>query len=65
MAIEDDVFARPKKQPEHEVGQALDALSVGEIEERIELLRAEIARLEAARSAKSASAAAANAFFKT
>ena len=39
--------------------------AVGELAERIELLRAEIERLEAAKSAKSASAAAAAAFFKT
>lgn len=65
MAIEDDIFAQPKKKPEHEIGQPLDTLSVGELAERIELLRAEIDRLEAARSAKAASAAAAAAFFKT
>jgi uncharacterized small protein (DUF1192 family) len=65
MAIEDDVFAAPKKKVAHEIGQALDVLSVGELAERIDLLREEIARLEAARTAKAASAAAAAAFFKT
>ncbi|MFT4098397.1 MAG: DUF1192 domain-containing protein [Rhodoblastus sp.] len=65
MAADDDIFAAPKKKPDHEIGQPLDTLSVGELGERIELLRAEIARLEAARTAKSASAAAAAAFFKT
>ncbi|MFV0281979.1 MAG: DUF1192 domain-containing protein [Rhodoblastus sp.] len=65
MAIEDDIFAAPKKKPEHEIGQPLDSLSVGELAERIELLRAEIERLEAAARAKTASAAAAASFFKS
>ena len=58
MAIEDDIFAAPKKKPVHEIGQPLDALSVHELDERIDALRAEIARLEAAKAAKAASAAA-------
>ena len=65
MAIEDEIFAAPKKKPAHEIGQPLEALSLHELEERIELLREEIARLEVARAAKQASAAAAAAFFKT
>jgi uncharacterized small protein (DUF1192 family) len=65
MAIEDDVFAAPKKKPTHEIGQPLDELSVGELQERIELLREEIARLEGAAARKAASAAAAAAFFKS
>ena len=65
MAIEDDIFAAPKKKPVHELGQPLDALSVHELDERIELLREEIGRLESAKASKSASAAAAAAFFKT
>ena len=47
------------------VAQPLDALSVHELDERIEALREEIARIEAAKASKSASAAAAAAFFKT
>ena len=65
MAADDDIFAPPRKKPVHEIGQLLDTLSVGELAERIELLREEIARLEAARTAKAASAAAAAAFFKS
>ncbi len=65
MAIDDDVFMVPKKKPAHEIGQPLDSLSGGELAERINLLREEIARLEAAKAAKAASAAAAAAFFKS
>jgi uncharacterized small protein (DUF1192 family) len=62
---EDDIFAPKKKAPgPHVVGEALDALSVDELNERIAILRAEIARLEAARDGKSASRAAADAFFR-
>ncbi len=49
----------------HEIGQAIDALSVHELEERIELLRAEIVRLEAAIKARQATKDAASAFFKS
>jgi uncharacterized small protein (DUF1192 family) len=63
---DDDPFGlQPvKKPPEHEIGQNLDMLSAGELSERIELLKAEITRLEAARKSKEASKAAADAFFK-
>ena len=61
MAIFDDP---PKKQPAHEIGQDLSLLSVGELTERIELLRAEIARLEGELSAKGASKSAAEALFR-
>jgi uncharacterized small protein (DUF1192 family) len=54
-----------KKKPEHEVGQPLDTLSVAELDERITLLREEIARLELARDQKAASKRAADAFFKS
>ena len=65
MALDDDPFAPPPKKPAHEIGQPLDQLSVAEIEERVALLRAEIARLEQARNAKAASRDAAAAFFRT
>ncbi len=38
---------RPKKIPVHEIGTDLSALSIAELEERIALLKNEIARLEA------------------
>ncbi|MGD9657507.1 MAG: DUF1192 domain-containing protein [Methylocystis sp.] len=58
---EDDAPRRPAP---FEIGQPLDLLSLAEIDERIETLRQEIARLEAARAAKQAAGAAADAFFK-
>ncbi|MGE3148891.1 MAG: DUF1192 domain-containing protein [Pseudorhodoplanes sp.] len=53
-----------KKKLSHEIGQDLSTLSVGELHERIEMLRQEIARLEAAAAAKTASRGAADLFFK-
>ena len=44
-AIDDD--DRPKKKIVHEIGQDLTLLSVGELTERVALLKEEIARLEA------------------
>lgn len=61
--IEED--GRPKRKVSHELGQDLSALSVGEIGERIDLLKAEIERLEEARVRKTATLAAAAAFFKS
>ncbi|MBK5961248.1 hypothetical protein CCR97_24020 [Rhodoplanes elegans] len=61
MGDEDD---RPKRKLTHDIGQDLALLSVAEIDERIGLLRDEIARLEAARAAKQASRSAADLFFK-
>ena len=58
---EDD---RPKKKITHEIGQDLALLSVGELNERIALLKDEIARLEAAVSSKQASRDVASQFFK-
>jgi uncharacterized small protein (DUF1192 family) len=63
---EDPFGAKVRKKPtHHEIGQLLDALSVDELDERIGLLQAEIARLEQARQAKQASKTAADAFFKS
>jgi uncharacterized small protein (DUF1192 family) len=61
-AIDDE--ERPKKKIVHEIGQDLALLSVGELQDRIKLLREEIARLEAAASSKKASRDVASQFFK-
>jgi uncharacterized small protein (DUF1192 family) len=53
-----------KKKTTHEIGQELSLLSIGELTERITLLKEEIARLEAAKASKSATRTAADAFFK-
>ena len=62
MVSEDE--DRPKKKLRHELGEDLSRLSLGELAERTELLRDEIARIEAAIAAKKASAEAAASFFK-
>ena len=54
----------PKKKITHELGQELTLLSVGELGERIGLLKEEITRLEAEMTSKRASQSAAAAFFK-
>ena len=61
-AIEDD--DRPKKKIVHEIGQDLSLLSVRELDERIGLLKEEIARLEADKIKKHATRSAADQFFK-
>ena len=58
---EDD---RPKKKIVHEIGQELALLSVGELNERIQLLQEEIERLRADIARKQASRGAADQFFK-
>ncbi|MGL4637043.1 MAG: DUF1192 domain-containing protein [Beijerinckiaceae bacterium] len=62
MAREDD--DRPVKPPVHAIGQDLSLLSVFELQERIGMLKAEVARLELAASSKDAAKNAADAFFK-
>ncbi len=54
----------PKKKIPHEMGQDLTLLSVGELAERVGLLREEIARLEVEMAKKRASQTAANSIFK-
>jgi uncharacterized small protein (DUF1192 family) len=62
MALfEDD---KPKRKLAHELGQDLSLLSVGDLEERIGLMKTEIARLEADMAAKKASKSAAASLFK-
>jgi uncharacterized small protein (DUF1192 family) len=48
----------------HEIGQDLSMLSVDELDERVEILEREIARLKEAKAKKESSLAAASAFFK-
>jgi uncharacterized small protein (DUF1192 family) len=55
---------RPKKKLVHEIGQDLTLLSVGELTDRVALLKEEIARLEANMASKQASKSAADLFFK-
>lgn len=59
--MDEDLTKRPVT---HEIGTGLDSLSVSELEERIELLETEIARLRAAIAAKGDSRQAAEAAFK-
>ncbi|TBW40444.1 DUF1192 domain-containing protein [Siculibacillus lacustris] len=59
--IEDD---RVPKKPPHEIGQDVSLVSVGELEERIALLRGEIERLEREVAARRASRSAADAVFR-
>jgi uncharacterized small protein (DUF1192 family) len=58
---EDD---RPKKKIVHEIGQDLALLSVGELRDRIAILRDEITRLETAAAQKNVSRNVADQFFK-
>ncbi|MDS7595138.1 DUF1192 domain-containing protein [Agrobacterium tumefaciens] len=60
--FEDD---RPKKPQAHEIGSDLSLLSVDELTARIELLRAEIQRLDEARTTKSAGRQAAENLFRS
>jgi uncharacterized small protein (DUF1192 family) len=64
MAFDPLADDKPRPKPTHELGQDLSTLSVHELDERIEQLRYEIARLEEARTRKEASKNAASAFFK-
>jgi len=62
MALFDEDAPKPKRR--HEIGQDLSLLSVEELRERIDLLKAEIARLEGDLATKGASRTAAEAFFR-
>jgi uncharacterized small protein (DUF1192 family) len=63
MAIEDD--EKPRRKITHDIGEDLSLLSVDELGERIALLTAEIARLQAEIDKKRASRDAAASFFKS
>lgn len=62
MALFDEEPA--KKAKTHEIGQDLALLSVGELNDRIAVLKAEIGRLEAELAAKGSTKAAAEALFR-
>lgn len=62
MAVIDD---EPRKKPAtHEIGQDIALLSVGELTDRIAVLRGEISRLEAELKAKDTTKSAAEALFR-
>ncbi len=62
MALFDD--DRPKPKRAHEIGQDLALLSVGDLDERIGILKAEIVRLEGDKVTKQATRMAAESLFK-
>ena len=59
--FEDDQVKRPKG---HEVGMPIDTMSVEELNDRIALLKQEIARLEQAISARERTRSEADSLFK-
>ena len=59
--MDEDAIGKPKG---HEVGMVLDAMSVEELQERIAMLEAEIARLQAAIAARNKTRNDADALFK-
>ena len=60
----DDIAPPPKKAKSFQLGQDLSKLSVGELRELIETLKAEIARVEQTLKGKQSSKDAAEAAFK-
>jgi uncharacterized small protein (DUF1192 family) len=62
---DDEGLGRPKPPVLHEIGSDLASLSLHEIAERIALLEAEIARLNAEAERKRASMNAASALFRS
>ncbi len=62
MAMEEELPKKPSKV--HEIGADLSLLSVHELRERVEVLQAEIERLEATMKAKQATKSAADTFFR-
>ena len=60
----DDLEPQKNKSNVIELGADLSTLSVGDLDERIELLKSEIERISAERERKSSSLNAAEAFFK-
>ncbi|MGX5719653.1 DUF1192 domain-containing protein [Shinella zoogloeoides] len=62
MSLFDD--DRPPRKTTHEIGSDLSLLSVDELSARINLLRAEIERLESEKAKKGASRSAAESLFR-
>ncbi len=62
MNLDDEL---PKSKPVMVIGENLDVISIVELEQRVHLLEAEIARVKAEVIRKTASLSAAEAFFKT
>jgi uncharacterized small protein (DUF1192 family) len=62
MALFDEEL--PKKKADLTIGEDLSRFSIDELQERIELLKTEIARVEEAAAAKRASLGIADSFFK-
>ncbi len=60
--IDDD---RPQKKVTHEIGADLSTLSVDELRARVELLKAEIVRLEAEAASKTSTRSAAESLFRS
>ncbi|MCF4099645.1 DUF1192 domain-containing protein [Maritalea mediterranea] len=60
----EDVSRSSKKASIHELGAPLDDISIDELHERIDALKAEIKRLEAAIEDKKSSKSAADSVFK-
>jgi uncharacterized small protein (DUF1192 family) len=54
-----------KKKPEIVIGENLDLMSVAELEQRIQALQSEIARVQGVIASKQASKSAADAFFRS
>lgn len=65
MAMDWDDLRAPKPGSVIEIGEPLDALSLAELETRIQALKIEIARVEAELARKRAHEAAASALFKS
>ncbi len=59
-----DLDDAPKKPANMVIGENLDAISVAELEQRIQALESEIVRLKAEIAKKQASRSAADAFFQ-
>ncbi|CCM76336.1 DUF1192 domain-containing protein [Rhizobium mesoamericanum] len=60
--IDDD---RPQKKVAHEIGADISTLSVDELRSRVELLKAEIVRLEAEAASKTSTRTAAESLFRS